>query len=74
VAEVACRERCIDCFREELAGQMANGFRVRESFTKDAVPLFDLYFIADDFYKEGPEHLFFAFYDKLHRSRFRFTR
>ncbi len=65
--------RCIDSLNGELLSMLNNAFSIRETFTKDKIALFDVYFISSDLYANKPENLFFAFYEKLHKSYFRFT-
>ena len=66
-------KRCIDSLNEELLSKLDNAFSVKETFTKDKIALFDVYFISSDLYTDKPERLFFSFYEKLHKSYFRFT-
>lgn len=73
VANFEFDERCIDSIHYDLSEKVSNAGDVIETFTKETVPLFDVYFISSDIYMESPDTLFFAFYDKLHQSRYKFT-
>lgn len=67
------KERCIDSIHSELSGKLSALDDVKGVFNKHVVPLFDVYFISSDFYMDSPDNLFFAFYDRLHESPYKFT-
>lgn len=73
MADVVFTKRTIDSINEDITAQLQDAHDVKKTFTKYTVPLFDIQFIVNDLYMEKPESLFFAFYDKLHTSLYKFT-
>lgn len=73
MAGVKFVKRTTDSLKEELIGKLHTAFDVEKTFTKENAELFDIYFITSDMYTDKPENLFFAYYDRLHKSPFGFT-
>lgn len=73
VTRVEFNERGIDSIRADLFDKVSNAGDMLQKLTKEIIPLYDVYFISRDIYMQSPDTLFFAFYDKLHQSRYRFT-
>lgn len=73
VADLDFSKRCTDSLYGDLSDKLENANEIRAAFTKDAIPLYDVYFIVSDLYMGTPENLFFGYYDRLHESKYRFT-
>lgn len=73
VAAFDFNERCIDSIHSDLSGKLSNTYSVEEVFTKDTVPLYDVFFISSNMYRESPDSLFLSFYDRLHHSIYKLT-
>lgn len=73
VTDVIFSKRTADSISSNLSEKMHNIHDIKTLFTKYTIPLFDVFFIVSDFYPEKPEDVFFALYDKLHNSLYRFT-
>lgn len=73
IVDVVFSKRTVDSINEDITTLLQDAHDVKKTFTKHTVPLFDIHFIVNDFYMEKPENLFFAFYDRLHTSLYKFT-
>lgn len=73
VAALDFNERYIDSIHEELADKLGSRDDVKSLLRKEVFSLFDVYFISSDIYMESSDNLFFAYYDRLHQSPYKFT-
>lgn len=73
IADVKFSRRTEDSINADLIRQIQDNCDIGWTFTKETVPLFDVYFIASDLCMKSPEDLFFSFYDKMHTSAYKFT-
>ena len=65
-------ERYADDILKEINDKLVDG-DVRSLMTKKNVPVFDVYFSTRQTCPEKPETVFFQYYERLHRSSYRFT-
>lgn len=67
------KERSEDSIFAELPEKMEKADELESAFVKKNVPLYDVFFLTSDVCIETPESIFFACYEKLHNSKYRFT-